>query len=251
MNIQPITLQDALQEDEPFLAFLAQEARSEQFAARRREAESGVHPTDEMLYNYVLEELDEGETTFVRRHIAFCRMCNEDVLRIRRIEAHIKEDFAELAAAPPAQPQPETDWLADIKAALTTIPADLVQWASELWQPQWAGQPVVASDVPQRTHTVNVPDGAIEISCLWRGKYESTPGYIQVGWAADFESDDGELWAVFFDPDTKKLLTEIRLGDYFEDVTTLTSDSLGFDPTHRPWAISILLKTSEENTTAD
>lgn len=242
MNPESSTAHDIVQEDEAFLASLAQAARSQEYATHKHETEHSVHPTDDMLYQYVLEELDAHEMRWVRRHLAFCRRCSEDVLRIRDLEARIEESLADWAADPLAPPQPETDWLADLKAALRTIPGDLVAWASDLWQPQWAGQPVVAADIPQQKKTVIVPDGAIDISCLWRGQYESTPGYIQVGWAADFESE-GELWAIFFEPETRITLAEICLGDYFEDVTTLTSDVLGFDPMHQLWALSIILKT--------
>jgi hypothetical protein len=135
------------------------------------------------------------------------------------------------------------EWETWVKNVIS-LPSHVVHWVSELWQPQWAGTPVTAADIPGDKKAFNVKNGEIEISCLWRSQQATNPAYIQISWAANFVADR-ELWALFFDPDTKEVLAEIPLGAYLEGGKNITSETLGFDPSNEKWAISILLKERE------
>lgn len=115
---------------------------------------------------------------------------------------------------------------------------------TSLWQPQWAGTPVYAADIPEQRHTFTGREGEIEISCAWRDQYETTPAYIQISWLANL-TVDRKLWALFFDPVTKECLAEIPLGKYLEGGKSITSQTLGFNPSTQKWAIAILLKEEE------
>jgi hypothetical protein len=91
MNRKKILMNDALKNDENFLQFLAQEARSDEYISRKKQTEQGPHPTDDMLYDYVLGNIGEHEAQIIREHIAFCGLCAQEVLQLRITEEKLKE----------------------------------------------------------------------------------------------------------------------------------------------------------------
>lgn len=97
MNRKKINIDDALKNDENFLQFLAQEAQSDSYRERKKQTEQGPHPTDDMLYDYVLGYLDEREAGIIREHIAFCGLCAQEVLQFRMIEENLEEKLVKQA----------------------------------------------------------------------------------------------------------------------------------------------------------
>jgi hypothetical protein len=129
-----------------------------------------------------------------------------------------------------------------ILAQLTRVQHTMIKWMSELFQPQWAGQFATAADLPEQKYTFKVEQGGvIAVICSWKPQSGQTPAYLDLAWKADTIMD-GEFWCVFVEPDTKKVLAEVSLGDYREGGKYLTSQSLGFDPSTQPWAITVLMK---------
>jgi len=84
-------MNDALKNDENFLQFLAQEARSDDYKERKKQTEQGPHPADDMLYDYVLGNICEHEAQIIREHIAFCGLCAQEVLQLRITEEKLEE----------------------------------------------------------------------------------------------------------------------------------------------------------------
>jgi len=93
MNRKKINMNDALKNDEIFLQFLAQEARSDSYRERKKQTEQGPHPPEDMLYDYVLGNVGEHEAQIIREHIAFCGLCAQEVLQLRITEEKLKEDL--------------------------------------------------------------------------------------------------------------------------------------------------------------
>jgi hypothetical protein len=87
-------IRDALKNDEDFMLFLKHEARSDEFLKLKKAAEKGRHPAPEMLYGYVLDDLDNKNAAHIREHISFCAFCAEEVLRLRQLEEETEESFA-------------------------------------------------------------------------------------------------------------------------------------------------------------
>jgi hypothetical protein len=227
MKANNTDIEDLVQSTNNFLTLIEQKIRSKEYRRVSETVKKPLHPTREMLYDYVLGWLEEDDEEQVQEHIADCARCTREVLHIIRLEREISSGR-------------EEDWETWVKRVIS-LPAQLVSWVSELWQPQWAGVPASAADIPEEKKTFNIKDGEIEISCLWRSQQETTPAYIQITWVANLVADR-ELWVVFFDPETKEMLAEIPLGAYLEGGKNITSESLGFDPSREKWAISILLK---------
>ncbi|QTA86293.1 hypothetical protein [Desulfonema magnum] len=86
-------LKDWLETDDDFLEFLEQEAQSDNYKSLKKEAEAGPHPTEDMLYDYVLDVLDHNAAKAVRNHILFCGECARELLRIRLIEEASENAF--------------------------------------------------------------------------------------------------------------------------------------------------------------
>ncbi|KPA12685.1 hypothetical protein MHK_007108 [Candidatus Magnetomorum sp. HK-1] len=117
----------------------------------------------------------------------------------------------------------------------------LFEWVSPMWTPQWAGQMVTASDIPEQKHSFELHNGEITISCLWRSAYNKAPAYIQLSWSANIITGY-ELWAVFINPETKNIFSEICLGTHLNGGIIIPETSLRFDPAKERWATLIKLK---------
>ena len=73
-------------------------SESEESRKRRQEIENGpLHPSDEDLYHYVLGWLKDSQEDEILDHLLLCRVCLEEVFRIRRIEDSVKEHLLEWA----------------------------------------------------------------------------------------------------------------------------------------------------------
>ncbi|GKT09122.1 hypothetical protein [Desulforhabdus sp. TSK] len=79
-------LNDALQNDSALFLLMRQEAISDPYEKVTKIVEEGRHPSHEMLYDYVLEWLDEKTFGMLLEHISICGSCAGEVLRIRTLE---------------------------------------------------------------------------------------------------------------------------------------------------------------------
>jgi len=219
--MKKIGLKEALEDDGIFLAFLAQEARSDEYRKLKEKAEKKAHPTGKMLYDYVLGWLDKKDAMKIRNHFSFCGTCADEVLRIMRIERDLEEE--------------SVAWV---------DPKGLIIWISSLWEPQWAGVPVTASEIPVQDQSFTMDDGQISISCYWRPKFGNNPAYLHLSWSARI-SRTARIWVRFADPETEKTYSEICLGTLPDGEENFTSDRLGFDPSIEKWAMFIIFREAE------
>jgi hypothetical protein len=86
-----IVLRAALSSEEQFFELLRQEADTEDYRSLRKTVEEGCHPSHEILYDYVLDWLDEKTRGALMEHISLCGVCAGEVLRIRSIENEVEE----------------------------------------------------------------------------------------------------------------------------------------------------------------
>lgn len=222
-------LENLMENSEPLLRLLERAVNAEKPDVSKASRRVLDHPPRQFLQKYIQCSLDETAAGTIRTHLADCSACACDVLRLLRFEKD-----AETAR------QRDADWLAYVKHAVK-IPEKLIAWISPLWQPQWAGAAVTAADIPEQQRAFQTKEGEIDINCLWRPPSGKEPAYIQILWSANLVAER-ELWALFFDPDTKNVLAEIPLGAQPEGGKSISSAALGFDPSNNAWAISILLK---------
>ena len=217
---------------EEFLSKIEQIVAQSRPEQRKVSGSQTEHPTGELLYDYASGNLEREPASQIRRHLMRCAPCTYKTLTIMRLlhpEAETPRLFDELRTT-------IQDWTEKITSSIETV-----TWVTSLWRPQWAGTPVSAADIPAQSHTFSGKDGEIEITCAWRDHYGTTPAYIQISWLANL-TVDRELWALFFDPETKEFLSEIPLGKYLEGGKSIPSHILGFNPSTQQWAIAILLK---------
>ena len=122
------------------------------------------------------------------------------------------------------------------------------EWISPVWEPDFAGQPVTAADIPEQTKYFKMTDGEIKLSCMWRAQYGEKPAYIRVKWDANISSGY-EIWIAFFNPETKSFFSEVPLGTHLNGGTVIQSQTLKFDPSCERWAASVVLKKGNINGT--
>lgn len=159
MNEDKEKLKMALESDEAFLSFLAEEARSEAYRKLKSSKESGGHPSTEMLRDYVSDQLDEEKTERVMRHLAVCKFCNDEVLMLRAIEnesvAETEEDIAGLVNRPP-------DWIERLKKTFSDMVSAYHELTVRAWfKPLIAGFGMAAACVMIYLTTVSPDTGEL------------------------------------------------------------------------------------------
>ena len=215
MKKDKVGLDKALENGGDFLAFLGQEARSEEYGKLKEHARKNkAHPTGEMLYDYALGWTDEKDTMKIRKHISFCDDCSDEVLRIMGIEGDLEGEALKWAGPPIRVSKP--------------------------WFPLWAGKLVTASDIPEQTHTFMLDDDKIALTCHWRAAYKNTSAYIYVSWKAKIAMVE-EIRLRFLNPETDEIYVQLSLGTDLTGEETFESDDLGFDPSNQKWAVCVVL----------
>lgn len=86
-------IKKAMKSNENFLALLKQAAQSDEYRKLKKRTEEGPHPTDEMLYDYVLDTVDDKDARKIRDHISLCGICAKEVLQIRMMEDKAEADL--------------------------------------------------------------------------------------------------------------------------------------------------------------
>jgi len=94
-------LKEALKSNKAFAEFLKREAESGEYQKLKERVEKGLHPTREMLYDYVLNWTKEIDDENIMDHIGFCSICSKEVLSIMKIEQELEEDMLEWANKQP------------------------------------------------------------------------------------------------------------------------------------------------------
>ncbi len=120
----------------------------------------------------------------------------------------------------------------------------LLNWITQLWEPEWAGQEVTAADISEQEEVFTVEGGQITIRCYWEREQDRQPAYLRLAWDADLASEKN-LWIRFVNPETQTIRFNLCLRTIYLGEETFTSDELGFDPYCEPWAISVGLEEFE------
>lgn len=206
------TIEHAFQSHDGFLEFLAKQAQSPSYRTSKTIIEDGQHPTEEMLCDYVSDDLEPAQIAIIQAHLAFCGECAEETLRIRFLQDALDDDESQ------RQPMRIADEI-----------AGEIGW---VLMKQAAGG-------MQEEHTFDLEDGQIQTTCQWESPKNNQPGYVMIRWDADIESER-ELSIQFFRKETREILYEEEIGTIRNSHATFTFDELGFDPEHEQWAIAIV-----------
>jgi hypothetical protein len=230
-----------LQKTEDSLAFFIQEVSSPEYLGAKRRIEAGSHPTDRMLYNYVLNWVYENDAKIIMKHLAFCGICAAKVLQIRQVEGELEEKLSDWTDGKENRLYPLLT--SSFTRERDTLLAKNFQEgvATEYWEPLFAGQLATAADIPVQEHLFKREEGDIEISCYWGGTYVNKPAFIKLSWKANIRIRS-EILARFINPETQELRSEVCLGTHLTGEEAFTSQELGFDPLTENWAIAIVLR---------
>ena len=239
MKKQRISLQQAVNNQADFLAFLAQETHSESYREKKRRIEQGPHPTKELLHDYVWGALDRETSRIVRKHISFCSGCMRQLGRLTRIKDESEERFFSWANT------------ADIDFSFSAHDQEALQRdlldniAIELWEPEGAGEALVAasSSVTQE-HEFNTAAGTVKVLCAWGQAAGDEPAFIWLSWNAELQ-EKKTFRIRLIDPEHQSTRYEIDPKSIRHGNQTFTQDELGFDPVGQKWAIAIVISESD------
>jgi len=208
-------------------------------------------PPDEILFDYVYDDLESEKAGKVAEHIKTCESCHLTQLEIETDrtgwEFALKDNPA-LALAKALGPEGikivlnQTKKTEKAGISVSAIKEALITWVSPLWQPSLTGAMMTASaDVPEQSNHFKMEHGEyINISCAWKGK-DRTASAIMLEWNANIFTDSN-LWARFIDPDTRDILFESCLGTKLEGEKTFSEQEMGFNPCSQKWAVAIIVE---------
>jgi hypothetical protein len=94
-------LKEVFKSDESFLDLLKQSSQSEAYRRAKKNVEKGPHPTNKMLYDYVLGWTGDIDDKNIMEHIGLCSACNKEVLEIMKIEEELEDESIDWANKQP------------------------------------------------------------------------------------------------------------------------------------------------------
>ncbi len=122
---------------------------------------------------------------------------------------------------------------------VSKIVDSLINFATPLWQPEYAGEAVTAADLVEQHNRYESSDGEyVEMSCQWQDEEECL---LTLQWQANLEQQS-RLWARFVSPNGETILSEVLLGTELAGNLQLTGEELQFHPARRQWALSIIVE---------
>lgn len=234
---QKIKLQDALQDDDTFLSFVKQDVRSDEYQTMQRRIAAGPHPTDEMLYDYVLGWLDPEKAAVIKEHLTYCNRCDKEAECIRAIEQHADEKLHSFANTPAEESELQIFELPDTPIPIKDEAYALL--ANEYKEPFYAGQELSASDLPKQRFSFE--EGKIETEIYWEGKRGETPAYIWLSWKVSMPRPC-RLHIQFISPETHSVLYKQTIAGIVPNEqydATFKADKLGFDPSTTRFAFHV------------
>ena len=185
--------------------------QAEQYQRAKTDEQRKTHPAPEMLYDFVLDDLDIEAARQVRTHLTYCPDCANDVIAIMRLEDD--EEHEE---------EPSQNAL-------------LENLAMEYWEPRYAGMLVTAADIPKQEHWFD--DQRIKVTTVWERARGAEPAYIWVKWEITVETAV-TFHLCFVNPETRERLYEVNLGPRKAGEEVFASDELQFEPAATRWALT-------------
>ncbi len=212
-------------------------------------------PPEEMLPDYVYGDLSEREYRQMTGHVKTCEHCRVQVLKLEadcRAWENTLDSDPDAALAAALGPEGIKVWKTSLspktlplRSLISEIKESLITWMSPLWEPMWAGEMLTAADMPEQDRSFEMDQGEyINLSCYWQGKNRDLSPHIRLSWNANILTYS-KLWARFSDPRTMEILAEFCLGTDLSGERVLDYEELGFDPSSRKWAVSMIVEAAQ------
>jgi len=226
-------------------------------------------PDDDQLVLFVSEELDDDAANLLKKHLLICDQCAHEVAVLQPIiqspvsfeadafilpetvKTAMEKEFSVISSKNQSFSDKVSktakkvvkkviDATETIKDAATSIAEELIIQMTPGWEPVLVGQRITAADITKQKHKFYIESGSITIHCNWKPENIKDPAYLCLSWKANL-SIPCNLWARFENPDTHDILSEICLGASMVGEEYFTENDLGFDPSKKRWAVSMVL----------
>ena len=110
---------------------ILQELKSEEYQKLQEQTRKGMHPTSDILYDYVTGDLNEQDAEIVRRHLLFCDICTDEMARLIRIDRYVEEELEQWAEQAGTDNPPEQfEEFPPVSAPIIELPKVV---ATEFW----------------------------------------------------------------------------------------------------------------------
>ena len=209
-----------------------------------------------LLSDYLNGDLDDALSQEISNHITTCESCQMVKMKIAADQTEFEmimdrdPDHGLSSVLGPSgairiAAMTENQRRLRIQERLSKIKVSLIEWASPLWEPMLAGQPVTAADLTEQSRQFEMDYGEyINISCFWQGQARESEPHVRLTWCANLISPSN-LWVRFVNPETQITYSEFPLGLQLEGEKRFDQNELGFDPASQKWAVSIVVEKIE------
>ncbi len=209
--------------------------------SRQRKVRHGKHPHIELLYKYVLQELDMESVEIIDTHLLYCDFCSEEVAAIIRTEQEIMESDVyddSFNTYRDSEIQCQND--AKKTPYISKINDNLI-WLSPLYAKPLRKTAMSYSDNIDGADTDNSKTfryaGGRYFKLVYN--YEPTGRYLIIQWETDVIYNC-DFWIKFFNNENA-LIAEVCLGNQADGKKILSFDEIGFDLMENDWYIGCAL----------
>jgi hypothetical protein len=158
----------------------------------------------------------------------------------------LAEDLLHCPVLPEEAQSPHSYTLEAARPTIRDHVGGVIRWLSPHWSPPLAGEPQTASAPSSQEKIFYLPEGSIQVSCMWWAASPGQPAGLLMTWRADV-TRAGEFWARFTRrDDAAAVLAELPLGEELAGHKGWSAQELGFDPTREPWAVAVVLRESHQ-----
>ncbi len=232
----PIHAAENSEQLKDLFAAIDRDVRTERYRTLVDKTEKGAHPTREQLHKYSAGQLTGKPAMGVRKHIAFCRKCAQEVAAIMRIEQEVEQELFEWADEEPvfneiATPEPPVIPMSETK--------ERIEWLVE-----GTGLALTASTrVTTKKKVFETPLGKIEITCSWGKEYDDKI-FVRIDWNAEQEIED-KFEIQLINALTQKILYTVSSETIKKgDAKRFYASELGLNPFQEKLVISLVLLES-------
>ena len=211
-----------MNDTDDFFSSLEEASQDSAYRQLQQSRIAGKHPSGNLLYEYLLDKLDEESASSIETHLAGCGSCADELLQIMRMEAELTVEAEHQANFIEHQALPQSPELF-------------------YWEPYGIGLALTAAETPKQTHHFSTTEGTVELTCDWGTPQGSDPAYIWLAWESVLP-EKRILEINFVNPETGRLWHTASLGSSLVGEETFTSHELNFDPSLDRWALALAVK---------
>lgn len=196
-------------------------------------------PSDDVLADYIYQELSDDSAQAVDEHVKQCKTCRVRALKIG-LSKHESDIFLEQGFQTILG---EMQHITLMPPETESLPAVVAHY---FWELEESGRALTGrTAVVTREHCFQTERGTLEITCAWGDALEDEPAFIWLSWKSNFPP--GQAFSIqFVDAESRDVRLAIppEVTDS-EEQRTFKEQELRFNPVRERWGLQLALLGEE------